>query len=340
MLLIGKNITQINDLLTPVTVEKVYKALINERGEVAMHQKRLQILRSIDINQYRKLKTGLPYIVCAHSHPNIRQKENFSYTERFLVDIDHLAEYGLDIQEIKEKLKADRRVELLFISPSGNGLKVMFKLEKKITDAGYFSMFYKAFCMQFAEIYGLGAAVDLKTSDVSRCCFVSYDSQAFYNENVDQVIASDYLAPNNFERLDDLLSELKVAENNIKEENEAFLKDWPRNNQKELGDDVLNAIKIKVGQKINKTTPKYYEQPEFLQELMPRVQQLIEDAGALIQKNIPISYGRQITIIAERHWAELNIFYGKKGVSVVASTKTGSNKQLCEMMLELLKSNL
>ena len=340
MLLIGKNITQNNDLLTPVTVDKVYKALLNEQGEVALLQQRLQIIHSIDVNQYRKLKTGLPYIVCAHFYPLLRKKENFSYTERFLVDIDHLGEYGLDLLEIKEKLKADVRVELLFTSPGGDGLKVMFKLKEKITDTGYYSMFYKAFCLRFAEAYGLGAAVDLKTSDVSRCCFVSYDAQAFYNKNAEQVMAADYLAPDNFEGFDALHAELKIAEKTIKEEKEAFLEDWPPGNQKELGDDVLKAIKLKVGQKIKTVAPRHYEQPEFLQELMPRVQQLVEETGAILQKNGPIAYGRQITIKAGNFWAELNVFYGKKGVRIVASTKTGSNKLLCEMMLQLLKSNL
>jgi len=338
MLLIGKNITQSNDPLVAVTVDRIYKALQNAQGEVATLQHRLQILRGIDVNQYRKMKTALPYIVCAHFHPLLRSRENFVYTRRFLVDIDHLSEYEIDLQHLKKKLALDEKVELLFTSPGGDGLKILFTLSEKITDSGYYSMFYKAFCMRFAEAYQLGAAVDLKTSDVSRCCFVSYDAQAYYNAEAVPVIAADYLPADNFAALDLLKTDLKETER----ENKLALKEQQEVVQpgnRELGDTVLNALKLKIGQKIRTPKVKQFEQPEELQELILKIKEQLESVGALLQKEAPIQYGRQITIKADKYWAEVNIFYGKKGVRVVGTTKTGSNKNLCDMMVELLRNN-
>ena len=150
MVLVGKHITTIGDPLQPVAIDKLFKAIINPDSEVATLQKRLQAIKMLDIQQYRKLKTGLPYIVCAHFHPNIRKKENFVFTERFIVDIDHLSEYDLEPKAVKDKMRNDPRVELMFTSPGGDGLKVFFSLEEKISDSAYYALFYKSFCLRFA----------------------------------------------------------------------------------------------------------------------------------------------------------------------------------------------
>ncbi len=141
MLLIGKHITAPSDPLQPVSVQSVFKAICNARGEVATLQNRLQAIRIIDAGQYRKMKTALPYIVCASFQPNVRKKENFVFTERFVVDIDHLSEYEIDMKSLRQRLRDDPRVELLFSSPGGDGLKVLFVLSERIADSGYYALF-------------------------------------------------------------------------------------------------------------------------------------------------------------------------------------------------------
>lgn len=335
MLLIGKHITTPGELLQPVEVEKVFKAIRNEKGEVAILQKRLKAIQMIDIAQYRKLKTGLPYLVCAHFHPKVRKKENFVFTERFIVDIDHLSDYELDLQQIKEKLSADSRVELLFTSPGGDGLKVLFVLSEKISDSGYYAMFYKSFCIRLAEQYQLRGAVDIKTNDVSRCCFVSFDPDAYFNSNAEKIIATQYLPEEGAIDFEALKSEIKQKEQELTDE------------KKELGikpvgpapltDDILLKIKEKVGMRVKKPVQKTYIQPEELDTIIPLVSKQLEEIGADILKITSIDYGRQIRVGADSHWAEVNLFYGKKGVSVVGTTKSGSSKSLCDSVVLLLK---
>src|SRR5690554_2045557 len=142
MLYLGKHITSSRDPLQPVAIQQVYKALKNPKGKVADQLKRLHQIRLIDPNKYRKMKTTLPYLVCAQFHPMVRRKENFLHTKRFLLDIDHLSEYEINQDSLRQKLIADPRVELLFSSPSGDGLKVLFQLNKKISDSGYYALFY------------------------------------------------------------------------------------------------------------------------------------------------------------------------------------------------------
>lgn len=337
MLSIGKHITVPADPLQPVGVQKVFNAIRNANGEVATLQKRLQAIRMIDSGQYRKMKTALPYIVCASFQPNIRKKENFVNTERFIVDIDHLSEYEIDIQHLRQKLKDDRRVELMFSSPGGDGLKLLFVLKEKIDDSGYYAMFYKAFCMKFSVQYELKGAVDSKTNDVSRCCFVSYDPDAWYNTLAEKVDATQYLPDEGSVNFDRLQKEIKALESENRNEQRG-LRIAP-SEMAPLTDDVLARIKEKVGVHVRKPVQKTYIQPGELDKIMPEVIRQLEEIGAAIIKATPIDYGRQIRMGAGAYWAEVNLFYGKRGVRVVGTTKTGSNKQLCESVMALLQSH-
>lgn len=338
MLLIGKQITTPGDLLQTVAVENVFKAIISPNSTVATLQKRLQAIRMIDEQQYRKLKTALPYLVCATFQPKLRRKENFLYTERFIVDIDHLSAYNLDLPVLKNTLASDPRVELLFTSPSGDGLKALFVLSEKISDSGYYALFYKSFCIKLAAQYQLGGAVDTKTNDVARCCFVSFDPEAWYNPRPQLVEASEYLPEDGDMGLDRLLAQIKETEKETAAQKKELGIETAA--KAPLADDILNNIKEKVGVRLKKAPEKTYIQPAELDEIMTRLAQQLQEVDATILKMTPIHYGRQVKIGAGPYWAEVNVFYGQRGASIVGTTKTGSNRELCETLVALLKSQL
>jgi len=336
MLFIGKQITTPNDPLQPAPVEKVFRAIQNPNGEVAALLNRLQQIRAIDPNKYRKLKIGLPYMVCADFRPRIRKKENFLSTQRFILDIDDLTAHDIDQERLRGKLKKDPKVEMFLSSPSGDGIKVLFRLQDRIADSGYYSQFYKAFCIAWARAHQLEAALDLKTHDVSRCCFVSYDPNAHYNDNVEPIIAEDYLSEVSFADFDGLNKEIESLQKQQKETQiEKGIPAAALSN--ELPDDVLRQIKERVGRRVRSSPPKEYIQPEELQSIVRELEVLVGEVGAKIEKTEPISYGRRIRISAGQHWAELNVFYGKKGATVVKTTKTGSNAKLAETIFVLIK---
>lgn len=334
MVLIGKNITTANDPLQPAEIEKVYKAILGPSTEVLNLLNRLKQIQSIDPGKYRKLKTGLPYIVCADFRPRIRKKENFLHTSRFILDMDHLSEFEIELNVLKEKLQEDPIVEMFYASPSGDGLKVFFKLEKPIVDSGYYSLFYKKFCIWFSEKHGLDGAVDTKTSDVSRCCFVSYDPDAWFNSNAKAVRAEDYLPTEGFRELSQVQKEINEYEKKTAEE--ARQMELPKTEAFELTDNTLSKIKQMVGIRPREKQKKEYFQPEELKTVEEEINFLLNEVGAQLLKSEPISYGRRLKIAADRVWAELNVFYGQKGVTIVKTTKTGSNKELTELLYKLL----
>lgn len=337
-MLLGKHITKPGEVLQEVAIERVYKATLNPDGQTAVLVNRLRAIRAIDIKNYNKLKTRLPYLVCGLFHPKIRKKENFLYTERFIVDIDHISEFELDIEELKTKFKQDPRVELYYTSPSGDGLKLFFRLTEQISDSGYYSLFYKAFSVEFARQYSLGAAVDLKTNDVSRCCFVSHDPDAYFNSDIERVDPNKFLPKDEASSLDALHKNLKEIERTFEKEKKDL--DIIPSGPEVLTDDILVKIKEKMGMKIRQAKEKYYFQPEELDEIIPQILAQLESVGIKLLNMQPISYGRQLKIGAATRWAEINVFYGQKGMSIVASSKSGSNRELSEHVVEFLKSSL
>lgn len=337
MIRLGRHVTQPGDQLTDVSIEKLHKALLNSTGEVAALQRRLQAIRAMDPGQYRKLKVSLPYLVCAQFHPKARKKENFLFTERFLIDIDHLSEHGLDMQQLRDKFCADPRVELMFSSPSGDGLKILFRINPKITDPAYYVLFYKAFCLSLEKQYHLGAALDHKTHDVSRCCFVSYDPLAYFNPEAIPIEAEEVMPKDSFLAMDQVEKEAKALQLEFRQQIQENSPIQQESTAQELPDEVLNFIKEKIGQKVKKKQGNPMVQPEELEEIMTMLNEYLGEINAQIETVKPIPYGRQLKIRSGKIWAEVNIFSGKRGVSIVGTTKTGSNREFCATLTDFLK---
>lgn len=339
MIRLGKHVTQPGDQLYDVPIEKIHQALINPDGEVAGLLRRLLAIRAMDPAQYRRMKTTLPYIVCAQFHPKVRRKENFLFADRFLIDLDHIAEHGHDLQELRDRFANDERVELMFTSPSGDGLKVLFKLEPKITDAAYYVVFYKAFCLYLERNYKLGAVLDHKTHDVSRCCFVSYDPDAYLNTRAKAIDPESIVKRDSFFEMDRVEKEASELAKTHQQEALPVARPEKTDSGQDLPQDILDFIKVKTGQRLRKKEPRQHEQPEQLEEIVANLRAYLDEIQAEIESMRPISYGRQVRVRSGSAWAEINVFFGKRGVSIVPTTKTGSHREFGKTVADYLKAS-
>lgn len=78
-------------------------------------------------------------------------------------------------QEIKDNLCADECLFACFISPSGKGVKAVFRVANKPEK---YEAMYRALTMKYPDVH-----LDSKTKDISRLCFESYDPEIYINEN-------------------------------------------------------------------------------------------------------------------------------------------------------------
>lgn len=159
---------------------------------------------------HSQLKRALPYFVCAKFENGLRRIENFSHLEAFVLDIDHFEDSDVSLEELKKHLAQDERVVMAFISPSGNGLKVLLFLDEPCKDANIYTSFYKRFAVEFAKEYHLENYVDYKTCDVTRDCFLASDVNATLNLNFIAIHMDDYV---NTEAVDLFVHDDKLADN-------------------------------------------------------------------------------------------------------------------------------
>lgn len=348
MISFGKNIVSTADPLSKVPVVNIYHALRNPKSETVAQIRQLRIIHDIDEKKYSILKRQLPYMVCGVFNPPYRRGENFAYIEYFILDIDKVSEKGLEINTLRSEIQKDDRVMLCFVSPSEDGIKLMFKLSERCYDKGKYSVFYKLFAKQFARQYHIEQVIDNVTSDVTRACFVSIDPNAYYNQNAQLVDMSVYVSEENPADFFDLKRELFQEEKERKKQekilqNTDLLSEnaFAELSQTDVDADVVANIKTILGLASKRAvvkSPVYV--PEQLNEIIGALKQYIEQTGLVVTEIINISYAKKIRVKSQFRQAEVNLFYGKRGFSVVKSPRTGTDSELNEMLVQLVNSFL
>lgn len=336
MLQVGSNIRSSADALKKVTVDYLYHSLRNPKPEISAKIRQLRIVRRLDVKQYAELKRALPYVVCGMFNPPFRRTENFAYTEYFMVDIDHLSEKGLAMAEIRKRIERDNRVVLSFLSPGEDGLKVLFRLKERCYDAGIYSLFYKAFVRQFSMEYQLEQVVDARTCDVCRACFISVDSDAYHAPGAVAIDLHAYLDVSDATALMDMKSAFakeEKAQACQKQEEKAVTPDPDA--------EALARIKELLHPKTKKTVEKVpVYVPERLNEVMSDLKTYIENTGVVVYEIVNIQYGKKLRMKMGLRLAEINLFYGKHGFSVVQSPRCGTSSELNKLMVDLINAFL
>lgn len=323
MLSIGYFITQAQDKLEKISPDEIVKRITANSGKLYENIIQLRNLMSIDLIAYRKMKTMLPYIVCGNFNPQFRKSENFAFVEYCIIDIDHLSNADKTVEGLKSTLINDERVFIAFASPGNDGLKIMFKLSERCYDAAKYKLFYQEFALQLSKQYSLSGAIDTRTSDVTRACFLSYDSNVIYNPSATAIVIEPFIENKFFQ---------KGKQNEEFKEHSAKID----NQNLSIDDDILNQIKQKLNPNF-KPKEKNIFVPEELDNLIPLIIEKMIELGLTLSKIEGIHYGKKIKIELGVKWAELNIFYGKKGYSVVKTPKSGSNADLCEVAYQIIK---
>ena len=141
--------------------------------------------------KYDELKEGLHSFTPSATFDGKRAKNTIlEYSRIMSLDYDNLPIE--DVNELKDKVIEDKYTLGCFISPSGNGLKVFVKIDSEQNH--HLTAFH-----QVLEHYNkkLGFDADKNCKDISRLCYMSYDSDLFYNPSSDifQVSISEMDSP-------------------------------------------------------------------------------------------------------------------------------------------------
>ena len=120
-----------NDATKPTLVRRNLSEVIESIQEDKRIESLISRIRLLPTkNERNKLKIQLPYFNLGLFEPDYRKNDNFHSTEFFLFDVDGLNE--IQIAVLKLSLRLDKTVFMFFVSPSGNGLKIVYRLDRPI----------------------------------------------------------------------------------------------------------------------------------------------------------------------------------------------------------------
>jgi len=134
-------------------------------------------LRAItDVKQARKLKANrFDYVTFSGIFEKRNDSNLLQHSNLLTIDFDHLE----NLQELKTQLLNDEyfETEMLFTSPSGDGLKWIIRIDiEEVSHSEYFI----AVANYIKQTYNI--EVDQSGKDVSRACFLPYDPTAFLHK--------------------------------------------------------------------------------------------------------------------------------------------------------------
>lgn len=334
MIMAGLNITVGNDSLKKIQEEYFFNSIRHPKIDLASRIKQIRIIYNIDRKQYSAIKKTLPYVVCGIFNPPYRRTDNFAYIDRFIIDIDGLCEKGFSYSELHSKITSDERVMMCFKSPSEDGLKIMFKLSERCYDPAIYSVFYKEFLRQFSSSYNLEQVIDSRTSDVTRACFTSMDENAYYNPDAEPVNLSAYIDSSNTTEFFDLIHQQEMEEINADTAQQQELQDQSKDPDKETMDKIKAILNPKL-QKLKEQKDIYV--PQEIISIMSALQTYLEEFGIQTTETLSIQYGEKIRMCLGQKAAEINLFYGRKGYTVVISPRNGTDEELNSIAADLIK---
>lgn len=161
------------------------------------HKKEIEAIRKAkkegNKELYNSLKKKLKGFTYSSTYTIKRKKEYIRSFENIVgIDLDHLANEE-ETERLCSKLKEDQHTFVCFISPSGEGIKVFFRIEenekmeewlkeKKCDQIQrYYAYKFKQTNEYVKEKYNKES--DKAVKDITRLCYFSHDPNAYYNPN-------------------------------------------------------------------------------------------------------------------------------------------------------------
>lgn len=140
------------------------------------YKQHTEILRSIsDVAQVRKYKAAnFDYCTFSGVFTSRGDKSLVTHSELLCVDFDHIQ----NISTLWQALLDDEYFEtqLLFVSPSGDGLKWIIEIDTQKAPHGEYFASVANYILQTYSV-----EIDKSGKDISRACFLPYDPNAYIN---------------------------------------------------------------------------------------------------------------------------------------------------------------
>lgn len=146
-------------------------------------------LRGIqDKDKRREYKNTFCYVTFGGTFSERRANAILSPSGLICADLDHVGTNG-QIKDLQGRITQHLTPALMFVSPSGDGLKVIFKID---LEQGEYSEYYAGIEKFFND--KLNLQIDKSCKDISRATYLCHDPEVFYSDQP-TVINKDFFSP-------------------------------------------------------------------------------------------------------------------------------------------------
>ena len=161
---------------------------------------------------------------------------------------------------------------------------------------------------------------------------MSYDPDVYYNPDSEAIRVADYVDTTNPLAVADMRQEIRQEEKQAEKPSE----------HREPTDDEVDAIKriLNLKRQTAAKTERQIVVPQQLETAMSSITAALAEANIDIVEIVNINYGKKIKMQSGNRLAEVNVFYGKRGFSVVRSPKCGTDFELNALTAELITLEL
>jgi len=170
-----KNVRDVNGG-TVATIEDILQKI-----KLGFWHEEINFLRNAPHDKKESIKKNLPLFTPHGIFEGRKDSGEIIRSGFLLIDIDHVS----DLAETFQNLISDPYVYSCFVSCSGDGLAVLFNIEKNMAN---FSDMYDAIVNYLHKTYGI--ITDQSGRNLSRARFVSYDPNLYINKNARQWVKS------------------------------------------------------------------------------------------------------------------------------------------------------
>lgn len=298
------------------------------RAQVEM----LRQIARVDAAQYRQRKTHLPFFIGARFAEGIRQAGRLEAIGYMVLDLDDCR----GLAALREQVQADARLWMAYVSPGGAGLKLVYRLAQPLHHTKAYSDCYQCFARSLARRYGLEQVIDYRTHDVTRVSFLSYDPELYYAPEAEAVEPALFLAGDiglvvPWEAPGDDAPTQLPAPPPPEPEREPVAVTPTAEPQGEVWDQIRRTLSP-----ARRVRSRQVTLPAEIEAITAPILAAGEALGLGLKETLDLNYGRKFVFTYQHLWAEVNVYYGKHGYSIVPSPKSGSHPPLRELLYELV----
>ncbi|WP_336516453.1 BT4734/BF3469 family protein [Pollutibacter soli] len=170
-----------------VSINNIFHAVAFDRN-LKFCCERLRSLKYKDEKLEYKLKNLPAFTASGTFHSGHRSGDIISHSGLIQIDIDEVSESWRSKDDLRKSLEDDLFTFALFASPSGNGFKILVKIESEQHSIAFGSLeqyFLKKYKIQ----------IDKKCKDVGRLCFLSHDPKIYLNPDAKKYIVEHFRLP-------------------------------------------------------------------------------------------------------------------------------------------------